>query len=715
MAMRFLIVVLSLMLVMGKGVGADVPAGNAESPVGVLETISPRVTGARVLSEASIEVTFSETMSATSARDADGYIIYGEGDGTLAQRPDTVSGDGPYTLTWNTGEMRDGKDLTVMVIWASDLVGNLVSTWHCTASLTAIGKVPVFSNLVVMPPQATVGQRVRILFDSSEEMYRSPAVRINGRNAVWISGGNKATNFVYEYTVSAVDTPGMAEITISGCDSALNQGTLTRIDVLEIMKVTLGVPLRAWHIVVGLLVLVLLPLLFRRRFGAYFLPTVLFLMTLPVLAQAPTVSNVSFIQRPNGIYGSVVDISYDLVAPNNPCTVMAFLSFDGGADGYPNSITSVTGDISEVTTGTNKHIYWEIYADYGEMEASAARIKVTATECIPVVFQDPGLEQKIRSVLGLGAEALLCEEYLQSLTALDIDARYWDEFGDEQSIGSLAGLQSAINLRDFHLSGAVNIHDLSPLGEMDQLERLALPGATGIDALTPLSSLPNLRFLDLQGTGVANVAALSSVTSLQELRLGQNAVSDVTPLTALVHLQSLDLGDNDIVDVTPLSSLANLTWLNLSYNPITTLEPLVAGTAFSGAGTGDTLVAHGNPFIQDVCDVQIPGLESRSIDVIYTPCGEPIAVTACYTPAGDTVDAACSTSPSSDPIVAWHWRVIFCLEGWECYAYTNDSGPTLDVTSLCNPEDWAEVKLTVETASGCRREYSGPFCSGKKP
>ena len=235
--------------------------------------------------------------------------------------------------------------------------------------------------------------------------------------------------------------------------------------------------------------------------------------------------------------------------------------------------------------------------------------------------------------------------------------------------------------------------------------------------LTPLSSLPNLRYLDLQATGVAKVAALSSVTSLQELRLGQNAISDLTPLNALVNLQTLDLGDNDVVDVTPLSSLANLTWLNLSYNPITTLESFVSGAIFSGAEAGDTLLAHGNPFVQAVCDLQIPALEARGTDVTYTPCGEPVDVSACYTPVDTTVDAACSTSPSSDPIVAFHWTVTYCLEGRECYVYTNDAGPTPDLSSLCNPQDWAKVELTIETASGCRREYSGPFFRGndRKP
>lgn len=713
MAVRFLKVVLLLMLVVENGGRAEAPAGSGESPVGVLETISPTVTGAAAFSEARIEVAFSESMYDPSTRDTSRYTVSGPGKGTLTIRPDTVSGEGPYTLTWNTGEMQGGNSLTVVVTGAQDAVGNPVAPWDCSASFTAMGKAPVFSNLVVMPPQAPVGRKVTLLFTSSEETYAPPVVKINGRNATWISSGSKSVNCVYEYMVTEADTPGMAEITIFAYDPAGNLGTLTRADVLEILEVPLGVPLHLWHIVVGLLSVGLLRSLRRRRSGKYFLTAVLFLMALPVLARDPTVSNVHFVQRPNGIYGSVVDISYDLVAPNGPCAVMVFLSLDGGADGYPYRIMSVTGDVSGVSSGTGKHILWDIYTDYPEQEMQTARIKVTGTECNPAAIQDPGLEQKIRGALGMGAEEPLCQEDLQNLTTLDIDAHYWDELGDEQSIESLSGLQQAVNLRDFRIRGAVNLHDLSPLGEMDQLERLDLPGATGVDDLTPISSLPNLRYLDLQATGVANLAALSSAKSLQELRLGQNAVSDVTPLTALASLQSLDLGDNDIVDVTALSSLANLTWLNLSYNPITTLESFVSGAIFSGAGAGDILLAHGNPFVQVVCDVQIPALETRGVDVTYTPCGEPVAVSACYTPIETTVDAACSTSPSSDPIVAWNWTVTFCLEGWECYVYTNDAGPTLDVSSLCNPEDWAAVKLTIETVSGCHREYSGPFCSGK--
>lgn len=710
--MKLVGIIASALVLSSLPVGAERLSGSDESPVGALETVSPRVTGGRALSESSIEVAFSEAMYSSSARDAARYTVSGTGMGTLATHPDVISGENAYTLTWLSGEMRGDNSLTVVVSGVQDQVGNPVSSWNCSASFTAVGMAPVFSNLVVMPPQAPTGRKVRLFFASSEETRALPTVKVNGRNATWISGGNKAVNFVYEYAVSGTDPPGMAEITISAYDPAGNLGTFTVTDALEILQVALGVPMRAGHILVGLLAVGLLRFLFRRRSGRYLLPVVLLLTASPVLAQAPEVSNVVFLQRPNGMLGSVVDISYDLVAPGGPCEVMTFLSLDGGADGYPYQIMSVTGDIAGVTTGMNKHIYWDIYADYPEREMPEARIRVTAVECTSVVFQDPGLERKIRSVLGLGTDALLCEEDLQNLTALDIDARYWDEFGDEQSIASLVGLQYAVNLRDVRIAGAVNIHDLSPLGEMDQLERLALPGATGIESLAPLSSLPNLQFLDLEATEVADLTALSSITTLQELRLGKNVISDLSPLSALVNMQSLDLGDNDILDVTPLSSLANLTWLNLSYNPISTLASFLLGAIFSGPGTGDTLLAHGNPFVQDVCDVQIPGLKSRNIDVAYTPCGEPITVTACYIPVSDVVDAVCSASPSSDPIVAWHWRITFCLEGWECYVYTNDSGPTLDVASLCNPEDWAKVELTVETASGCRREYSGPFCSG---
>ncbi len=101
-------------------------------------------------------------------------------------------------------------------------------------------------------------------------------------------------------------------------------------------------------------------------------------------ADAPVVSNVVLTQSPNAT-STQVDIYYDLVAPNGPCAITVTLSRDGGADGYSYPVTSVTGDLANVTTGTGKHIVWDLRADYPEENLPNARILVTADDAAVLV------------------------------------------------------------------------------------------------------------------------------------------------------------------------------------------------------------------------------------------------------------------------------------------------------------------------------------------
>ncbi|MFC1735879.1 formylglycine-generating enzyme family protein [Candidatus Hydrogenedentota bacterium] len=120
---------------------------------------------------------------------------------------------------------------------------------------------------------------------------------------------------------------------------------------------------------------------FRRATAAIFL---LVLFATPIaLAQGPTVSNVAFVQQPNGAGGTEVVITYDLASPDGPSDINVSLSKDGGSDGFSNAVTSVTGDIAAVTTGTGRTITWDIAADYPEEDIANAQIRVFAYDSAP--------------------------------------------------------------------------------------------------------------------------------------------------------------------------------------------------------------------------------------------------------------------------------------------------------------------------------------------
>ncbi len=357
--------------------GAQALTGSGESASGALETVSPTLVSVSAVTERSVSATFSEGMLAPGATTPGNYSASGLGAGTLAAHPDVVSGGGPYTLSWSAGEMQDGASVTVTATGLQDAVGNPINPAQNSASCAGIGFAPVFTNLAASPAQASVTETVTITFTCSESLDGDPDVTVNGHAATWVSGG-KAVDYTYHYEVQSGDPLGMASVSVTGFDLAGNLGSLSSDAALEIVEEQAGLPLYAWPTGLALLTAGILMLAKRRRLGAGLLVLALLAST-AAFAQTPAVSNVTFSQSPNA--GSTqVDIYYDLVAPNGPCDITVSLSKDGGADGYIHPVTSVTGDIAAVTTGTGKHIVWDIRTDYPEEDIPNARIRVLADD-----------------------------------------------------------------------------------------------------------------------------------------------------------------------------------------------------------------------------------------------------------------------------------------------------------------------------------------------
>ncbi len=360
--------------------GAHALTGSGESGTVSLETVSPRLQSATVVSPSAMSAVFSEPMLAPGIVNPANYAVSGSGAGTLNGHPRTVSGSGPYALAWTSGEMRGGSIITLTVTGVQDLVGNLIDPGRNSASKTAVGVAPVFSALSVSPAQATFNGKVTITFTASEPLDGDPLVTVNGHTAQWVSGA-KAADFTYSYTIQAGDPLGMAAVFVAGYDLAGNLGALSNSKVLEVTKTAPRVPLRAWPLGAVLLAAGMLCLVRRRRCAAALLLVLTALAAAPAAhAEKPTVTNVTLAQVPNGTLGTKVDIYYDLVAPNGPCNVTLSLSKNGGADGYIHPVRHCTGDITGVYSRPRWHIVWDIRADYPEEIIPQARIRVTADD-----------------------------------------------------------------------------------------------------------------------------------------------------------------------------------------------------------------------------------------------------------------------------------------------------------------------------------------------
>ena len=59
-----------------------------------------------------------------------------------------------------------------------------------------------------------------------------------------------------------------------------------------------------------------------------------------------------------------------------------------------------------------------------------------------------------------------------------------------------------------------------------------------------------------------------------------NQISDISPLSSLKNIKVLNLGKNQIIDVSVLANLTLLTRLNLSENQIADIKPLTENRGF---------------------------------------------------------------------------------------------------------------------------------------
>ena len=205
-------------------------------------------------------------------------------------------------------------------------------------------------------------------------------------------------------------------------------------------------------------------------------------------------------------------------------------------------------------------------------------------------------------------------------------------FSDNQ-VSDITPLSDLINLQQLDFS--INrVSDLTPLSTLTNLQQLDF-SINRVSDLTPLSTLTNLLVLSFEYNQVSDLTPLSDLTSLILLYLLDNQVSDITSLSDLTNLQHLDISDNQISDLIPLSDLINLEYLGFSVNQVSDITPLtnmsnLQNLSFSRNNVSDLsplvellsledLEALNNPLSKASIDVHIPALQSRGVDVSFSP------------------------------------------------------------------------------------------------
>ena len=168
-----------------------------------------------------------------------------------------------------------------------------------------------------------------------------------------------------------------------------------------------------------------------------------------------------------------------------------------------------------------------------------------------IEFPDENLANKVRTALGLPADAAIPKAELATLTVLDASAP--EDAAPAEQISNLTGLEHATQLIEVYLDFNA-IVDLRPLAALTQLEVLSL-WENQINDITPLTALTQLEVLFLWENQINDITPLTGLTQLVVLDLSSNEISNVTPLTGLINLESLYLEGNPIADKTPLHTL----------------------------------------------------------------------------------------------------------------------------------------------------------------
>ncbi|UBM62278.1 leucine-rich repeat domain-containing protein [Candidatus Sulfidibacterium hydrothermale] len=170
--------------------------------------------------------------------------------------------------------------------------------------------------------------------------------------------------------------------------------------------------------------------------------------------------------------------------------------------------------------------------------------------------------------------------------------------------------------REVNISGNLDIENLQPLSEMDNLRTLNC-AHTLIDDLTPLRTLSRLEYLDITGCPVESLEPLRYISSLRELdaaytpvkkikvlaglrnleavNLSHTRVDSIPNFQSLVHLRSLELNAVPAQKIDSLASLTRLTALSLARSHVKDFSPLSSMRALQTLNLDSTLIIDLHP------------------------------------------------------------------------------------------------------------------------
>jgi len=161
---------------------------------------------------------------------------------------------------------------------------------------------------------------------------------------------------------------------------------------------------------------------------------------------------------------------------------------------------------------------------------------------------------------------------LEKLTNLSLNL-----YLDGNNISNITSLSTLTNLRDLNIRNN-NISDVTPLAALPNLIFLTA-GNNNFSDLSQFSGFQTLSSLSLLNSGISDVSVLAAaLPDLDSLHLGFNRIADLSQFSAFTRLYYLDLTSNGLSDISQLAPITNIISLGLSGNSISDLNQFSAFT-----------------------------------------------------------------------------------------------------------------------------------------
>jgi len=160
-------------------------------------------------------------------------------------------------------------------------------------------------------------------------------------------------------------------------------------------------------------------------------------------------------------------------------------------------------------------------------------------------------------------------------------------------IENLAPLSEMDNLRSLNCAHTL-IDDLTPLRSLSRLQTLDITGCP-VETLDPLRYISALREIDAAFTSINKVKVLGNLRNIEILNLAHTRIDSLPNLKRLQNLRTLELDDTPLQNIDSLASLSRLTNLSIAKTAVKDFTPLARLTALQSLNLDSTLITDLHP------------------------------------------------------------------------------------------------------------------------